>query len=42
MSPLGIPDTNENRKVFEDIIVVTITYIENTIAFQKMALPYLD
>jgi hypothetical protein len=42
MSSLGIPDTKEHRKALEDNIQATSTYFENTIAFQKLILPYSD
>jgi len=42
MSSLGIPNTKENRSVLEDTMDATTTYFENSIAFQKIVLPYSD
>ena len=42
MSDLGIPDTKEHRKALEDNIDATASYFDDTIAFQKLVLPYSD
>ena len=42
MSSLGIPDTKENRSALVDNINATTNYFNNTIAFQKIVLPYSD
>lgn len=42
MSSLGIPNSNENRKALENQTENTDNYINETIAFQKVILPYSD
>lgn len=42
MSDLGIPDTKEHRKALLGNIEATSSYFEDTIAFQKLVLPYSD
>lgn len=42
MSDLGIPDTKEHRNALLDNIEATATYFEDTLAFQKLVLPYSD
>ncbi|GAA3606757.1 hypothetical protein Q4Q39_10965 [Flavivirga amylovorans] len=42
MSTLGIPNSNENRKALDNQIENTTNYVENTIEFQKVILPYSD
>lgn len=42
MSDLGIPDTKEHRKALLDNIEATASYFEDTLAFQKLVLPYSD
>ncbi|TGV01605.1 hypothetical protein Q4Q34_17605 [Flavivirga abyssicola] len=42
MSTLGIPNSNDNRKALDNQIENTANYVENTIEFQKVILPYSD
>ncbi len=42
MSTLGIPNNNDNRKALENQIENTNNYIEESIAFQNVMLPYSD
>ena len=42
MTTIGIPDSKENRKALENQHESTDVYVENTIEFQKIILPYSD
>lgn len=42
MQSLGIPNDNDNRKLLEDQQDETINYIEGTMEFQDVMLPYSD
>ena len=42
MSTLGIPNSNDNRKALDNQIENTDNYVQNTIEFQKVILPYSD
>jgi hypothetical protein len=42
MSTLGIPNDKDNRKVLDDQHEATDDYLEKTIEFQKIILPYSD
>nr|WP_317192080.1 hypothetical protein [Snuella sedimenti] len=42
MATLGIPKNNDNKKALENQFEATDNFLENTVEFQKMILPYSD
>ena len=42
MASLGIPETNENTKALDSQVNNSEEYMENTVDFQKVILPYSD
>ena len=42
MTSLGIPNTNDNRKILDNQFEATADYLEATTEFQKTILPYSD
>jgi hypothetical protein len=42
MSSFGIPNNKENRKLLDNQFETTDDYIEDTVKFQKILLPYSD
>ena len=42
MTTLGIPNTNDNRKILDNQFEATNDFVEATIEFQNSILPYSD
>ena len=42
MSDLGVPNTNENRKILDNEFDATDSFLKDTVEFHEKMLPYSD